>query len=389
MRMRRIAAATLSASLVLIAAYAPARAEPVCIALTAQVADVDNRYGILGVGDINVGDIITGTYVYESTTPSAPNAAPGSYSHTTGPVGITLNAGRLVFRTDPQNVNFFVGIYDGSFSDTYVLLSYNNIFERSVTIDSNTDNIIFWQLDDQTGTALGSSDLPTGPPVLTAWESNDLGIFSRNARFNESFFIGAHVTSVSRLLNNCSPPVQLVFHLRGTGATSNPPTLSLDDNGPTSTTAKYKDSGRVKFVGGNLWKEVGTWVAETGAAQPLIAVHNLPVWLGLRNSDDQGTNFDVRAEVLKNGIPVAWDETYCIRGITRNPKNAKAVLLAFDPSSPVSFTSTDVLSLRILTRIGTDGVGHSCGGHGSGAGLRLYFDSINQDARLRLTATTP
>lgn len=51
-----------------------AHAEPICIAITAEVALVDDRGGILA-GAINVGDVITGTYVYESTTPDT-NSAP-------------------------------------------------------------------------------------------------------------------------------------------------------------------------------------------------------------------------------------------------------------------------------------------------------------------------
>ena len=110
--------------------------------------------------------------------------------------------------------------------------------------------------------------------------------------------------------------------------------------------------------------------------------------LGLRNSDDQGTNFDLRAEVLKNGNVIASSaDLYCLRGVTRNPNNAKVTLLAFD-RSPLSFTASDVVSVRVLTRIGTDGPGQSCGGHGSATGLRVYFDSTNQDAGLR-GASTP
>ena len=104
--------------------------------------------------------------------------------------------------------------------------------------------------------------------------------------------------------------------------------------------------------------------------------------LGLRNSDDQGTRFDLRAEVLRNGTVVGSSEINCINGLTRNPNLARVALLPFD-RSPVGFTASDTLSLRILTRIGTNGAGQSCGGHGSATGLRLYFDSINQDARLR------
>ena len=55
----------------------------------------------------------------------------------------------------------------------------------------------------------------------------------------------------------------------------------------------------------------------------LISLNDLHVWLGLKNSDDQGTNFDLRVEVNKNGALVASGETYCITGVTRNPVLAK------------------------------------------------------------------
>jgi hypothetical protein len=43
------------------------------------------------------------------------------------------------------------------------------------------------------------------------------------------------------------------------------------------------------------------------------------LWIGLKNSDDQGTNFDLRAEVYRNGSLVAAGQTLCITGMTRNP----------------------------------------------------------------------
>ena len=392
----RIMSVAAIASMVLMAAYAPARAERVCIGLTAQVTQLFDT-GVLG-GDIKVGDTISGAYVYESTMlDTNPESLIGVYVHgslaggTKAPFGVTLNAGGIVFRTDPNHVSFPFQILDGfgGGGDGYQFISHINIFEKSVPIDFETENFIFWQLDDGTGTALASSDLTTEPPVLTAWDFNLLGIISRNDRQNMSFSIDAHVTTVSRLIDNCAPPAQPgVFHLRGTGATANPLTLSLDDNGPTSTTAKYKDSGLVNLAGGNPWKEVGTWVGEPGAAVSMTALRELRLLLGLRNSDDQGTNFDLRAEVLKNGNVVASSaDLYCLRGVTRNPNNAKVALLAFD-RAPLSFTASDVVSLRVLTRMGTDGAGQSCGGHDSATGLRVYFDSTNQDARLR-GASTP
>jgi hypothetical protein len=174
-----------------------ANAEPISIAITAEVATVDDPGGVL-VGAINVGDIITGTYVYESTTADTnPLSTVGDYQHTTTPFGITLNAGGFVFQTDPNNVNFIVEIVNDHGtppSDNYLLRSYNNIF--GISVPGEIENHIAWQLDDPTSTALSSAALPTVPPVLADWQSLfGLTIESRSFSSGGQFFIRAHVTS--------------------------------------------------------------------------------------------------------------------------------------------------------------------------------------------------
>jgi hypothetical protein len=54
-------------------------------------------------------------------------------------------------------------------------------------------------------------------------------------------------------------PAGATFYLHGTGPNANPPTLLLNNNVPTATTEKYRDSTGVNFSGGNPWKEIGTW----------------------------------------------------------------------------------------------------------------------------------
>ena len=48
------------------------------------------------------------------------------------------------------------------------------------------------------------------------------------------------------------------------------------------------------------------------------------LWVGLKNSDDQGTQFDIKVEVLKNGTPVASGLQRCMTGVTRNPSLGEA-----------------------------------------------------------------
>jgi hypothetical protein len=152
------------------------------------------------------------------------------------------------------------------------------------------------------------------------------------------------------------------FYLHGTGPEANPPTLFLNTTAPTLSTAKYKDSTSVNFSSGNLWKEVGIWPADpVPSAGTLTALSPLYVWLGLKNSDDQGTNFDVRAEISKNGVVIASGQTLCITGITRNPANAKEATISFGSFDPVTFDgASDELSLKVLTRIGTNPDGTKC-----------------------------
>ena len=114
------------------------------------------------------------------------------------------------------------------------------------------------------------------------------------------------------------------LYLHGLGATANPPTLALDAVAPTGATDKYSDSPGVQFSGGNAWKAVGTWnSAPTTSSGRLTRLSDLHAWLGLKNSDDQGTQFDLRAELYVNSILVASGTTRCITGITRNQSQAK------------------------------------------------------------------
>ncbi len=104
------------------------------------------------------------------------------------------------------------------------------------------------------------------------------------------------------------------------------------------------------------------------------------MWLGLKNSDDQGTRFDLQAQIHKNDELIASGVTRCIADITRNANLARAVTVSFDPFTPAADFNgtTDVLKLTVRTRIGTNPDGTKCAGHNNAVGLRLYFDAVNR-----------
>jgi hypothetical protein len=116
-------------------------------------------------------------------------------------------------------------------------------------------------------------------------------------------------------------------------------------------------------------------VAVTVGTKQLATLSPVKVWLGLKNSDDQGTYFDLRVDLLKNGVTIATGETRDIRGITRNPSLAKEVTVAFGSISDNQLNSGDVFSLRIMTKV------TATGGHSNAVGLRLYYDALSRPSR--------
>ena len=173
------------------------------------------------------------------------------------------------------------------------------------------------------------------------------------------------------------------FYLHGTGPDANPATLFLNTAAPTAANAKYRDSTSISRSGGNPWKDVGTWTAASAATPSAIAsLSDFHAWLGLKNSDDQGTYFDLRVEAYKNNTLLTSGESLCIAGVTRNAANAKEVVVEFAAFSATTFNGTsDELKVKLLTRVGTDGNGGSCGGHNSAVGLRVYFDAVSRKSR--------
>jgi hypothetical protein len=110
--------------------------------------------------------------------------------------------------------------------------------------------------------------------------------------------------------------------------------------------------------------------------QSLAEIQNLEVWSGLRNSDDQGTSFDLRAEISIGGTVIASGEAICLRELTRNPARAKAATIELDLHTPRDPAEGD-LALTLSARIGTG----TCPGHASATGLRFYYGSALRDSR--------
>ncbi len=109
------------------------------------------------------------------------------------------------------------------------------------------------------------------------------------------------------------------------------------------------------------------------------------VWIGLKNSDDVGTKFDLLAEVLKNGSVVGSGQLNNVPGGSSGFNNAALRTINLALPGPVEFFSGDTLSFRLSVRI------TAVGGHSSGT-ARLWYNGAaidsgpNRDAGSRLGA---
>jgi hypothetical protein len=98
----------------------------------------------------------------------------------------------------------------------------------------------------------------------------------------------------------------------------------------------------------------------------------------LKNSDDVGTKFDLRAEVLRNGAVVGEGQLNDVPGGSSGFNNAVLDVINLALSAPVGACTGDTLSFRLSVRIAASS------GHVSGT-ARLWFNDGAANSRFSAT----
>lgn len=111
----------------------------------------------------------------------------------------------------------------------------------------------------------------------------------------------------------------------------------------------------------------------------LTAAGPANIWLGLKNSDDVGTKFDLLAEVLKNGSLVVSGQLNGVPGGSSGFNNAILRTINLALPSPASIGPGDTLSIRLSVRIAVDVTGHRSGT------ARLWFNDSAANSRFGAT----
>ena len=183
-----------------------------------------------------------------------------------------------------------------------------------------------------------------------------------------------------------------VSEAAGTGTTLADYTSSISCTEDTNTASPVNVSGSgpasVPVAEGDAWTCVIT-NTRNGGGTTITDLSQVHAWIGLKNSDDQGTQFDLLAELQKNGSTVASGLTRCITGLTRNASQAKEALVNWNTFAPITVAPGDIISIVFSTRIGTTTTGAKCAGpggsHNNAVGLRLYYDSLSRPSRFDMT----
>ena len=122
--------------------------------------------------------------------------------------------------------------------------------------------------------------------------------------------------------------------------------------------------------------------SEFSACQPVTgatvtALSPARIWVGLKNSDDVGTRFDLKAEVLKNGSLIGSGEVQNVSGGGSGFNRAILDQIPLALFAAVVFSPGDTLSIRLSVRAGASG-------HRSGT-ARLWLNDPAADSRFDAT----
>jgi hypothetical protein len=164
-------------------------------------------------------------------------------------------------------------------------------------------------------------------------------------------------------------------------------TCDLTPTGGSAATALSAGfAGNTQFTPATA--STGFVLVASSAENQLAGVGPAHIWVGLKNSDDVGTQFDLQVKVLIGNTVVAQGQTLCVTGLVRNADKAKQVVIPIALVGDGSFADGDVLRVRVSTRVGTTAQGVRCAGpggsHVSARGLRLYYDGAKVPSNLGL-----
>ena len=205
-----------------------------------------------------------------------------------------------------------------------------------------------------------STDFPTASPFQSSNAGNaDAFVVKLNTS-------GSALTYASYLGGSCTDRASAIAidsvgsaYVAGSASSSNFPTV----NPFQSSLSGVQDA----FVS-KIAVTLGQALTDLGPAA---------IWIGLKNSDDVGIKFDLRAEVYRNGTQlIGSGELASVAGGSSGFNNANEQSIALTMVPGVEFFSGDTVGLKLLVR-------NACSGSGKNSGrARLWYNDSAANSRL-------
>lgn len=126
----------------------------------------------------------------------------------------------------------------------------------------------------------------------------------------------------------------------------------------------------------------GTGTATVTVQRQLASLSSAKVWVGLKNSDDVGVKFDLKAEVYSDNTLITSGETDSVAVGSSGFNNAKLYIINFNSFSPVNFPNGSQLAIELYVR-------NACSGswHNSGV-ARLWYNDGQANSQFGATIGT-
>jgi hypothetical protein len=233
-----------------------------------------------------------------------------------------------------------------------------------VTVTDSTTGTVPLSLNFANVSTAGNTSLTTssgGPAIPTAFSIGDPPVFyniESTATFNGSIGVCIDFSNVT------FPPgadLRLLHYENGNW-------VDVTTSGPS----------------GNIICGSVTSLSPFTVAQNLNLVNALApanVWLGLKNSDDVGTKFDLLAEVFKDGNLIGTGQINSVPGGSSGFNNASLRTIPLSLNTASSCCGGGTLSIRISVRVAADS------GHRSGT-ARLWYNDAQANSNFGATIGT-
>ncbi len=222
-------------------------------------------------------------------------------------------------------------------------------------IDSNVSAVNI------TITAVNDQPVASNESYSTNWNTQ-LNVPAPGVLGNDTDIDGGALSA--QLVSNVSQGL-LVFN--GDGSFTYTPALNFAGT----------DSFTYRAFDGNDYSNVATVTITVNCPQ-LTSLGSAQVWIGLKNSDDIGTKFDLLAEALRNGTVIGSGQLNDVPGGSSGFNNAVLRTINLSLAGSTTFCPGDTLSIRLSVRVAASS------GHSSGT-ARLWFNDAAANSRFSPT----